>query len=92
GVVQPGEPYAFDMGGGFMPYRRDVAYVPAQEVLIAPLLDHLEFVEDRSRWGYKFRFGLFKVSDHDMALIASAMDAEWARLSGDAAAPQALLF
>ena len=50
-------------------------YVPARETAIAPLLDHFEFVEDRTRWGYKFRFGLFKVSDADMRLIADAMQA-----------------
>lgn len=76
GVVQPGEPYAFDMGGGFAPFRRDVVYAPVQAAPIAPLLDRLEFVEDRARWGYKFRFGLFKVSDHDMALIAQAMQVD----------------
>ena len=76
GVVQPGEPYAFDMGGGFVPFRRDVVYAPVQAAPIAPLLDRLEFVEDRARWGYKFRFGLFKVSDHDMALIAQAMQVD----------------
>jgi hypothetical protein len=73
GIALPGVPYAFDMGGGFVPFRRDVAYVSAQEAPIAPLLDHFEFVEDRMRWGYKFRFGLFDVSDHDMKLIANAM-------------------
>ena len=94
GVVLPGEPYAFDMGGGFVPHRRDVAYVPAREAPIAPLLDSPEFVEDRSRWGYKFRFGLFKVSAHDMALIAHAMEADWSRLGEKVAAPgrQSLLF
>lgn len=76
GIVQPGLPYAFDMGSGFVPFRRDVVYVPAQEAPIAPLLDQLAFVEDRTRWGYKFRFGLFKVNDHDMALIAQAMQAD----------------
>ena len=76
GVVQAGEPYAFDMGGGFVPYRRDVRYVSAQEAPIVPLLEHFEFVEDRARWGYKFRFGLFKVSDADMRLIAGAMRAD----------------
>jgi hypothetical protein len=80
GIVQPGEPYAFDMGGGFVPFRRDVAYVPAREVSILPLLDQLEFVENRQRWGYKFRFGLFEVSDHDMQLIAGAMEADWRTL------------
>lgn len=85
GIVQPGLPYAFDMGGGFVPFRRDVVYVPAQEAPIAPLLDRLAFVEDRSRWGYKFRFGLFKVIDHDMALIAQAMQTDMAILGLTAA-------
>lgn len=76
GTVLPGAPYAFDMGGGFVPFRRDVRYFVAQEVPIAPLLDRFEFVEDRSHWGAKFRFGLFKVSEHDMRMIAQAMQAD----------------
>ena len=81
GIALPGAPYAFDMGGGFVPFRKDVAYVPAQEAPIAPLLDSLEFVmEDRMRWGAKFRFGLFAVSDHDMRVIAQAMRADWRAL------------
>lgn len=79
GIVEPGEPYAFDMGGeipNFMPFRRHVRYLDAVETPIAPLLDAFEFVEDRSRWGYKFRFGLFSISDHDMALIARAMQVD----------------
>lgn len=94
GIVQPGNPYAFDMGGGFMPYRRDLAYVHAQEVPIAPLLEAFEFVEDRVRWGYKFRFGLFQISDHDMALIACAMRADLTVLGlvSVQPSPQALLF
>lgn len=59
-----------------MPNRRDVVYAHAMEVPIAPLLDAFEFVENRMRWGYKFRFGLFAISEHDMRLIATAMDAD----------------
>lgn len=73
GLVLPGIPYPFDMGGGFVPYRRDVAYVPVQHAPIVPLLDALDFVEDRQRWGYKFRFGLFEVGDADLRRIAAAM-------------------
>ena len=80
GIVQEGEPYMFDMGGGFVPCRRDVSYVPAREAPILPLLEGLEFIEDRQRWGYKFRFGLFSISDHDMQLIAKAMAAKPAML------------
>ena len=80
GRVLPGDPYPFDMGGGFVPYRRDVAYVPAQEAPIQPLLDHFAFVQDRQRWGYQFRFGLFEVPEADMRLIARAMQADEAGL------------
>ena len=85
GVVQAGEPYAFDMGGGFVPFRRDVAYVAAREVSILPWLDEFEFVENRQHWGYKFRFGLFEVSDHDMRLVARAMRADLAALDFEGA-------
>ncbi len=80
GIVQSTAPYAFDMGGGFVPYRRDVQYIQANETPIARLLDDFEFVEDRKRWGYKFRFGLFMISDHDMQLIARAMQAPLEKL------------
>ena len=80
GIVEPGEAYEFDMGGGFVPWRRNVSYVPACEASILPLLDQLEFVENRQRWGYKFRFGLFEVGDRDMRLIAQAMGAPPAML------------
>ncbi len=80
GVVQPGEAYAFDMGNGFVPWRRDVRYAASHEAPIAPLIEAFEFVEDPKRWGYKFRFGLFEVNDHDMRLIARAMQADTATL------------
>ena len=76
GVVRAGDAYAFDMGGGFVPFRKDVDYLPANEAPIAPLLDRFEFVQDRARWGYAFRFGLVAISDHDMRLIADAMGAD----------------
>lgn len=76
GIVQNAAPYAFDMGNGFVPWRRDVRYVAAREAAIAPLIEQFDFVEDPTRWGYKFRFGLFKISEHDMRLIAQAMQAD----------------
>jgi hypothetical protein len=73
GIVATGDAYEFDMGGGFVPWRRDVDYVPSMDAPILPLLDRLDFVEDRQHWGYKFRFGLFEISEHDMRVIADAM-------------------
>nr|WP_316642135.1 EVE domain-containing protein [uncultured Roseateles sp.] len=73
GRVLPGAPYAVDMGGGFVPFRRDVAWLPAAEAAIQPLLDQLDFTAGQRSWGYQLRFGLFAVSAHDMDLIARAM-------------------
>ena len=74
GTVKAGEPYEFDMGGGFVPFRRDVAWQQdAAEAPIAPLLERLSFTAGRSSWGYAFRFGLLQVTAEDMDLIAGAM-------------------
>ncbi|VTZ27293.1 conserved hypothetical protein [Methylocella tundrae] len=80
GVVKLGQPYEFDMGGGFRPYRRDVDWWPAQEASIRPLLDILEFTAVGSNWGYQLRFGLFSISDHDFKLIAETMRANVAKV------------
>ncbi len=76
GVVHGDTPYEADMGNGFVPWRRDVRYAAAQEASILPLIDRFDFVEDPTRWGYKFRFGLFEVDEHDIRLIAGAMNAD----------------
>ena len=83
GTVRDGEPYQVDMGDGFQPFRRDVDWLAVREVPIQPLLERLEFTSGQWNWGYKFRFGLFAISDHDMDIIAAAM-------TGSAATRQAM--
>jgi hypothetical protein len=67
--------YQADMGNGFQPFRRDVAYVAADDAPIAPLLDRLEFTRAKKNWGYAFRFGLIEISRADFDAIAQAMKA-----------------
>ncbi|MGY8661563.1 EVE domain-containing protein [Bradyrhizobium sp. UFLA05-109] len=69
GVVEPGVPYQADMGGGFRPFRRDVAWSDVAEVPIRPLLESLAFARDNPNWGYKLRLGLFEILTEDMELI-----------------------
>ncbi|EFR0233231.1 EVE domain-containing protein [Salmonella enterica] len=76
GIVKAGEPYQFDMGGGFCPFRRDVSWLHANESPIRPLLDVLEFSAGNRNWGYQLRFGIFQISDHDIKVIAAEMNAE----------------
>lgn len=76
GIVRDGEPYQVDMGGGFHPFRRDVAWLDAREAPIAPLLDMLEFSNGVRNWGYPFRLGLFPISKRDLEIIAAAVAVE----------------
>jgi len=74
GVVAEGEPYVADMGGGFRPARRDVAWLDARPAAIAPLIDALAFTAGRS-WGMRLRAGLVAIEARDAALIGAAMGA-----------------
>ena len=77
GIVAPGEPYQFDMGEGFRPFRRNVTWLDAHDAPMEPLLEKLELSAGRKNWGYQLRFGLFSISDHDLDLIAKAMRAKF---------------
>ena len=73
GTVQSGDPYPFDMGAGFCPFRKDVVWEQTRIMPIKPLLQVLDFSRGRANWGYAFRFGLFDISDHDADVIRDAM-------------------
>jgi hypothetical protein len=75
GAVKDGAPYPAESGGGFCPFRRDVRWHTAREVPITPLLGRLDFTTAKRNWGFQLRFGLFEISEHDMAVIAAAMGA-----------------
>lgn len=76
GFVRPGEPYQGFMGSGFTPFRRDVAWIEAEEISIRPLLDRLDLSVGKPNWGYQLRFGLIALSEHDFRLIAETMGAK----------------
>ncbi len=65
--------YPFEMGGGFVPYRRDVKYKECLEVPIQLLIPVLTFIKDKTSWGFMFRFGFFEIPKVDFDLIASQM-------------------
>lgn len=74
GHVGLGEPYQVDMGGGFTPFRRDVAWwAEAEPAPIRPMLPRLSFTAEHQNWGYLFRRGLFPIEAADADAIAVAM-------------------
>lgn len=66
--------YAFDMGGGFIPYRRDVEYrKDCMDAPIQPLISQLGFIQNKASWGSVFRFGFLEIPAIDFALIEKQM-------------------
>jgi hypothetical protein len=74
--VADDEIYQHDMGGGFVPFRRAVTFVPAQDVSILPLIADLSFIKDKTHWGAPFRFGTLEIPEVDFRVIASKMLAD----------------
>src|SRR5258708_38299045 len=79
GQVADDEPYQAEMAPDLAPWRRNVDFLECTETPIRPLIDQLDFIEDKARGGYKFRFGVVKISDHDLDVIRSAMTSPAAR-------------
>jgi hypothetical protein len=73
GQVADDEPYHAETSGDVEMWRRNVDFLSCAETPIRPLIEQLDFIEDKKRWGYKFRFGLFRIDDHDLDVIRSAM-------------------
>ena len=73
GQVSDDEPYQAEVAPDFRPWRRAMDFQTCEEAPIRPLIDDLDFVEDKKRLGYRFRFGVFEINEHDFEVIRSAM-------------------
>jgi predicted RNA-binding protein len=71
--VKEGEIYQGNMGGGFIPYRRDVEFIPCQEADILTLIPKLTFIRNKKTWGIVFRFGFFEIPKEDYETITKKM-------------------
>ena len=73
GRVTDDEVYQEDLDPEFQPWRRRVEFLPCQETPIRPLIEDLDFIERKAQWGYRFRFGVFKIDEHDFEVLRAAM-------------------
>jgi hypothetical protein len=77
GFIRSGEVYEHDMSAdgvpGFVPWRINVDYLPAQHTPIKPLIAQLDFITYKTHWGAVFRFGQIRISEADFRRIAAAM-------------------
>ncbi|MCI0382494.1 MAG: EVE domain-containing protein [Chlamydiae bacterium] len=74
GQVIDEEVYQFDMGGGFIPWRRNIKYLKGKAIPIINLLDKLSFTKEKGKsWGMAFRYGFFEMKKEDFKLIYEGM-------------------
>lgn len=72
GVVADHPPYQADMGGGFVPFRRDVFWQASRPAPLKALSAALDLTKPPN-WGYALRRGLLPLTAHDYTIIAEAM-------------------
>jgi hypothetical protein len=65
GRITSGEPHLVDMGHGFVPARRAVAFVTCNEAPIRPLIERLAFIKNKKNWAFPFRLGILSISAED---------------------------
>ena len=73
GQAADDEVYQHKMSEDFIPFRRNIRFYESSEIPIAPLIDDLNFIPNKTSWGYPFRFGFFEINQHDFELIKTEM-------------------
>ncbi|MDQ0059913.1 hypothetical protein J2T14_002085 [Paenibacillus harenae] len=73
GQVADDRVYEYQMSESFVPFRRNIRYIPCREVKIADLMDQLTFTRGNRNWGYTFRYGHFEIGFEDFLTIAGSM-------------------
>ena len=73
GKVSDDEIYQQQVSEDFCPSRRNIEFLQCKDTSILPLIDDLQFIQNKKRWGYPFRFGMLEINKHDFDLISSQM-------------------
>lgn len=73
GKVIDDEIYQVQVKEDFCPSRRNIEFSKSEDTSILPLINDLNFIQNKKSWGYPFRFGFFEIDQHDFDLISSQM-------------------
>ncbi|WP_245859452.1 EVE domain-containing protein [Spirosoma aerolatum] len=65
--------YQVTMTDDFAPFRRNVRFYDCREASILPLINDLDFIQNKKSWGYPFRVGFFEIGKKDFDLIRKQM-------------------
>lgn len=73
GTVKNDEVYSFEMSPDFCPFRIDIDFFNSKDISILPLINDLEFIPNKQKWGYPFRWGILEINEKDFKLISNLM-------------------
>lgn len=73
GKVKDDNPYQIEITKDFCPFRIDIDFKDAEHISILPLIDSLEFIQNKQKWGYPFRWGILEIKKNDFDLISNLM-------------------
>ncbi len=73
GQVDDDDVYEYAMSELFVPFRRNIRYLPCREAAISDFLQELDFARGRRNWGYPFRRGHCEIGSDDFLKIARVM-------------------
>jgi hypothetical protein len=74
GRVTDSSPYQVTLSESFKPFRRKMQFTrDVKSVDVRPLIEDLEFIQNKRYWGMAFRRGLFAISEKDYELISKTM-------------------
>ena len=73
GQIKDDTVYQHQMNENFCPSRIDIEFFESTDVSILPLIHQLNFISNKSRWGYPFRWGILEIGQNDFDIIADQM-------------------
>ncbi|UFH57085.1 EVE domain-containing protein [Spirosoma sp. KNUC1025] len=73
GQVRDDDIYQVELADDFAPFRRNVTFFLGKDVSILPLINTLDFIQNKKSWGYPFRVGFFEIGKKDFDLIYKQM-------------------
>ncbi|HEX8548458.1 MAG TPA: EVE domain-containing protein [Cytophagaceae bacterium] len=59
GIVKDDEVYPFQMTAEFCPFRRNIEFYKSEDVSILPMIDELEFIQNKKKLGIPISIWIF---------------------------------
>lgn len=73
GRIAGDKPYQSEAKSGIQPFRIKATYRNAKDADIRALIDKLEFIKNKKRWGFYIMSGFREISENDFSIIKKAM-------------------